>query len=149
LLARFRPASERGRESFSSENKDVSARVGEKDSRPLPGGERPSFTPEAIEVLKSHVWPGNVRELANVIERAAILCDELPIAPDHLPLQFHTPARFRSLGPMTLDELELHAIHAALARHDGNKPKAAEELGVSLKTLYNKLNMVDEQRRAA
>ena len=42
--------------------------------------------------------------------------------------------------PQTLRELELHAIHEALARHNGSKPKAAEELGISVKTLYNKLN---------
>ena len=46
----------------------------------------------------------------------------------------------KSLGPLSLKDLEMQAIHESLARHDGNKPRAAEELGISLKTLYNKLN---------
>ena len=50
---------------------------------------------------------------------------------------------------MTLRELEMEAIHDALERHDGNKPKAAEELGISLKTLYNKLNSESSAKDAA
>ena len=102
------------------------------------------FTPEAIEALQAHNWPGNVRELANVIEHATILCDALPITPEHLPRRFTTPSagglRLRAIGPMTLRDLEMQAIHEALDRHDGSKPDAAEELGISLKTLYNKLS---------
>jgi transcriptional regulator with PAS, ATPase and Fis domain len=104
------------------------------------------FTPEALETLTEHTWPGNVRELANVIEHAMILCDTLPICPEHLPQRFMTrqastiaicPA---PAGTLNLRDLEMQAIHEALSRHQGNKPKAAEELGISLKTLYNKLN---------
>jgi two-component system NtrC family response regulator len=99
------------------------------------------FSPAALEALLSHTWPGNVRELANVVEHAAILCDNPPIAPEDLPRSFATRGvRMPALGPMTLRELEMHAIHQSLGRHDGNKSVAAEELGVSLKTLYNKLN---------
>jgi two-component system NtrC family response regulator len=99
------------------------------------------FSPAALDALLSHTWPGNVRELANVVEHAAILCDNLPITPDDLPRSFATRGvRVPDLGPMTLRELEMHAIHQSLGRHDGNKSVAAEELGVSLKTLYNKLN---------
>ena len=50
------------------------------------------FTPEALDVLMAHTWPGNVRELANVIEHAMILCDALPIRPEHLPQRFFAPA---------------------------------------------------------
>jgi two-component system NtrC family response regulator len=107
---------------------------------------------DAIEALTSHVWPGNVRELANVIEHATILCDEGPIYAEHLPRHFGrrqlSPAA-RSRGPMTLRDMEMEAIHDALERHDGNKPKAAEELGVSLKTLYNKLNSESSAKDAA
>jgi two-component system NtrC family response regulator len=99
------------------------------------------FTPEAIDVLRAHTWPGNVRELANVIEHATILCDAPPIQPEHLPHTFGIRgARVPDLGPVTLRDLEMHAIHQALQRHNGNKVAAADELGVSLKTLYNKLN---------
>ncbi len=101
------------------------------------------FTPEAIAELKNHVWPGNVRELANVIEHATILCDEPPIRPDHLPRHFadrRLKRESRSLGPISLRQLEEVAISEAVKRHNGNKAAAAEELGISLKTLYNKLN---------
>jgi two-component system NtrC family response regulator len=50
---------------------------------------------------------------------------------------------------MTLEELEMQAIHAALERHEGSKPRAAEELGVSLKTLYNKLNRAETSAKSA
>jgi two-component system NtrC family response regulator len=101
---------------------------------------------DAIEVLLSHVWPGNVRELANVIEHATILCDSGPIRAEHLPQQLASrqlqgAARLRR-GAVTLRDLEMEAILEALERNDGNKPKAAEELGISLKTLYNKINQV-------
>ncbi len=54
----------------------------------------------------------------------------------------------RDTGPMTLRDLEMIAIDRAIERNDGNKPAAAEELGVSLKTLYNKLNAADEKKQA-
>ena len=102
------------------------------------------FTPEALKSLMAHTWPGNVRELANVVEHAMILCESLPIGPEHLPQRFACrrlpmPAG-RTAAVANLRDLELQAIHDALARHHGSKPKAAEELGISLKTLYNKLN---------
>lgn len=113
----------------------------------------PMFTPEAMGLLKSHGWPGNVRELANVVEHASILCESLPIAVDHLPERFDarrpkTPL-FRAPGPLTLRELEMQTIHQALERNKGNKPKAAEELGISLKTLYNKLHNESGLERSA
>ena len=109
------------------------------------------LTDDAVKALSAHVWPGNVRELANVIEHATILCDAGPITAADLPQHFNrrglsTTARTR--GPMTLREMEMEAIHEALERHDGAKPKAAAELGISLKTLYNKLNQ-ETQLRAA
>jgi two-component system NtrC family response regulator len=120
-------------------------------------GSRPGdelFTPEALRVLGGHSWPGNVRELANVIEHAAILCDEGPLDAPDLPARFDArharPAHHASGatlaigspagGPRTLREIEMQVIYQTLERLGGNKPKAAEELGISLKTLYNKLN---------
>ena len=110
------------------------------------------ITDEAIELLKSHSWPGNVRELANVIEHATILCERPPITPEHLPQRFgarKAPVKLKLAAPMTLRDLEMQAIYDALERHDGNKPEAAEELGISLKTLYNKLNQAAESEKAA
>ena len=108
------------------------------------------FTDDAMAELQAHQWPGNVRELANVIEHAAILCDSLPIDSEHLPQNFgrrQLRSEIRDSGPMTLRELEMIAIEKAIERNDGNKPAAAEQLGVSLKTLYNKLN-AEEKRQA-
>lgn len=114
------------------------------------------FTPEAIELLQKHNWPGNVRELANVIEHATILCDQPPIRPEHLPQRFGasrknggpTP-KLKLVSPQSLREMENQAILDALDRHSGNKPAAAEELGISLKTLYNKLSATNQQEKAA
>ena len=106
--------------------------------------QQPIFTPDAFDYLQSHHWPGNVRELANAIEHATILCDHLPITIDHLPQRFSsaqpTIAHPGQQPGRTLQELEIQAIHEALDRHGGSKPAVAEELGISLKTLYNKLN---------
>jgi len=112
------------------------------------------FTAEALEHLKNHGWPGNVRELANVIEHALILCDGGPITPEHLPHRFSCrPGAAPRLRPVaavcSLREMEMQAILDALERHAGNKPKAAEELGISLKTLYNKLNQAAGLERTA
>ena len=103
-----------------------------------------SFTPEAMHALCGHTWSGNVRELANAIEHATILCDEGPIDLEHLPGKMEDRRtrlpQLKTIGPMTLREIEMQFIHQTLERLGGNKPKAAEELGISVKTLYNKLN---------
>ncbi len=101
------------------------------------------FSQAAMDELTNHVWPGNVRELANVIEHASILCETPPILVEHLPKHFtdrRLRKELRSFGPISLKQLELTAIHEAVSRHEGNKQAAADELGISLKTLYNKLN---------
>lgn len=119
--------------------------------RPI-GGAGAGFTDEALELLKSHTWPGNVRELANVVEHATILCDELPIEAEHLPANFRQRRLrepLKTFGPMTLADLEIQAIQQSLERNENNKTRAAEELGISLKTLYNKLNQVSALDRTA
>ena len=114
-----------------------------------------ALTPEALRMLKSHSWPGNVRELANVIEHAAILCDSGPIDDEHLPSRLSSTRRllrgphFKIGPPQTLREIEMQAIQQTLDKYSGNKPKAAEELGISLKTLYNKLNQVSQLEQSA
>ena len=110
------------------------------------------FAAEALAELAEHSWPGNVRELANVIEHAMILCDRLPISAEHLPRRFAS-RRIHRLSPSssgrTLREIEMEAIYEALERRGGNKPKAAQELGISLKTLYNKLNQAAALEKSA
>jgi two-component system NtrC family response regulator len=122
------------------------------------------FSDETIEILKQHPWPGNVRELANVVEHATILCDHPPILPEHLPRHFVdrrlkrdvrvanpasvAPAANVPMSRLSLKELEMIAVQEAIQRHQGYKPAAAEELGISLKTLYNKLNQSDPSKKA-
>ncbi len=117
-----------------------------------------SITPEAIEVLRGHDWPGNIRELANAVERALILAGNGPIRPEHLPTQL--PARNRPQpgagqaangphfaipdGNPTLRDIEMSYIQVVLEKHNGNKPAASKELGISLKTLYNKINQLQQ-----
>ncbi len=120
------------------------------------GSDDEIFSPEAMEALMEHSWPGNVRELANVIEHALILCDAMPIRPEHLPQRFlaRTAASIpfqqaASAETLNLRDLEMRAIQESLDRHAGNKPKAAEELGISLKTLYNKLNQIAPLSKSA
>ena len=116
---------------------------------------RHCLRPRRWKNSQHHDWPGNVRELANVVEHASILCDELPISAEHLPdrfavrrLRIDAPAS-KVEGPITLRNLEMQAIYQALERNGGNKPKTAEELGISLKTLYNKLNQGQNLERTA
>jgi len=112
------------------------------------GTEEELFAPETLAVLNAHTWPGNVRELANVIEHAMILCPSGLLLPEHLPSRFSSETRRETIRlpeGRTLREMELQAIHEAIARHQGNKSRAADELGISLKTLYNKLNQEQDR----
>ena len=99
------------------------------------------FTRPAVNRLKSHNWPGNVRELKNLVHRAFILADE-HIGLDALPLGVQeTPGSNLNVKVGTsLGEAERRLILATLEECDGDKKKAAEILGISLKTLYNRLN---------
>ncbi|MEM9589183.1 MAG: sigma 54-interacting transcriptional regulator, partial [Planctomycetota bacterium] len=109
------------------------------------------FTQEAMQQLQAHQWPGNVRELANVVEHAALICDALPIDASDLPQHFsrrRLRKELQQLEPLSMKEIEMLAIEKAIERHGGNKPAAAEELGVSLKTLYNRLNAAEESKKA-
>ena len=99
----------------------------------------------ATRILEQYDWPGNVRELRNVIERAVILSTGAFIEPKHLPpLIAGSPdagAPTMSLTPgTTVDEAERRLILMTLEHTRDNKTRAAEILGISLKTLHNKLN---------
>ncbi len=106
------------------------------------------LSPAAIDVLINHEWTGNVRELANALEHAVILSDGKPIQPEDFPRSITRPGIKPGGGfsvvtgsqPRSLREIEMDVIFQVLEKHDGDKPKAAEELGIALKTLYNKLN---------
>lgn len=106
------------------------------------------LTPAAEDLLMRWQWPGNIRELANVIEYASVLCDQLPIDTAHLPRYLTDPAAAGAnprSAPRTLHELEEEAIEAAITRNSGNKTAAAQQLGISLKTLYNRLNQLSQR----
>jgi two-component system NtrC family response regulator len=115
--------------------------------------DQPLIARDALEALATYSWPGNVRELANVLEHASILCDEGPITAQHLPERFYSgrvrPSSGKSYGAITLREIELEAIHDAIERHGGSKAKAAQQLGISLKTLYNKINQASSLEKSA
>jgi len=105
-------------------------------------------TPELIETLEAYPWPGNVRELQNVVARLVVLADGPELTPTLLARELIEeaslpPASSRSTREpsliLTLEEMERAAVQRALARHDGDKKAAATDLGVALRTLYNKI----------
>ena len=104
-----------------------------------------AIDPAAMRILDAYNWPGNVRELRNVIERAVIVSSGAFVEPRHLPplvvesSDARAPAM--SLQPgMTVDEAEQRLIMMTLEHTRDNKTRAADILGISLKTLHNKLN---------
>ncbi|WP_136468275.1 sigma-54-dependent transcriptional regulator [Flagellimonas onchidii] len=92
----------------------------------------------AHEKLMEYPWPGNVRELQHTMERAVILSEGNVLKPSDFLLHSKPSQSFEN-GPATLDEMEQLMISKALDQHDGNYSAAAEQLGVSRQTLYNKL----------
>jgi DNA-binding NtrC family response regulator len=100
---------------------------------------------EAMYILENYPWPGNIRELRNVMERATILADSDFIEVKHLPAMLVSKGEESlptlTITPgMTVDEAERRLILLTLEHCRNNKTKAAEVLGISLKTLHNKLN---------
>jgi DNA-binding NtrC family response regulator len=104
---------------------------------------------EAMYILERYPWPGNIRELRNVIERATILAESEFIEPRHLPPSLISRGE-QSLPTLTIapgttvDEAERRLILLTLDHTRNNKTRAAEILGISLKTLHNKLNRMKE-----
>jgi DNA-binding NtrC family response regulator len=108
----------------------------------------------AMRVLEQYGWPGNVRELRNVIERAVILSSSEFIEVKHLPpLVTETTDTAKpsvALTPgITVEEAENRLILLTLEHTRDNKTRAAEILGISLKTLHNKLNKLRGRKAAA
>jgi DNA-binding NtrC family response regulator len=101
-----------------------------------------------LNAFRNHTWPGNVRELRNTLERAVIVCEGAVIETKHLPPGFgHAPLRpsvddadsIRVGVGTTVGEAERLLIVKTLESTNNNKTRAAEILGISLKTLHNKL----------
>jgi DNA-binding NtrC family response regulator len=114
-------------------------------------GREAQLSSGAVDALRQHHWPGNVRELENAIERACILSDSLILEPADLGLGSSATHESESLEQLdlsgTLSEVahralrivERRKIVRALEANHGNKSKTAEDLGVSYKTLLNKI----------
>jgi two-component system response regulator HydG len=100
-----------------------------------------SFTDAARTKIMTHAWPGNVRELENAIERAVVLCEGSTIGEDDLPVDT-APATSGMLKVpgATMAELERFAILSTLEATNGSTTKAAEMLGISVRTIQYRLN---------
>ena len=103
------------------------------------------LTPKAGDSLKAHPWPGNVRELENLIERAVVLIDSEVIEVEELRHLMHpgTSGEMQDIakeGVLPLKEMEKRMIMHALDDQNGNRTHAAKVLGISVRTLRNKLH---------
>jgi len=109
---------------------------------------------EVMDIFMSHTWPGNIRELRNVLERSAIMCEKDLITRSCLPDEFGKSAGKSpsDLGAIkfpigtTVDAMERELILQTLSATGNNKTRAAELLGISLKTLHNKLKEYSGER---
>src|SRR5438270_2835850 len=112
---------------------------------------------EVLDIFMGHTWPGNIRELRNVLERASIMCEKDLITRSCLPGEF---GRSAAKGPSdlsaikfpvgtTVDAMERELILQTLGATGNNKTRAAELLGISLKTLHNKLKEYGGDRAEA
>jgi two-component system response regulator HydG len=113
-----------------------------------PEEKRAELTPDALAKLTSYDWRGNVRELENAIVRLATLCPSPRI--DAADVERHVQRRrvegSGGLPTLYLDDLQRLAVVEALRRHEGNRGRAAVELGIAVKTLYNKIHSYAVQR---
>jgi len=96
--------------------------------------------PEVLKALKAHAWPGNVRELENTVQRAVLLAQKGKLAPEHLILDTSGIGPAAEIDLMSISEMEKRLIFKALSSSSGNRTKAAEILGISVRTLRNKLH---------
>ena len=117
--------------------------------------------PKCWSLFNRYDWPGNVRELRNILERAAIIAGEGPVQLRHMP----TPTLGAAPGPyarqtpgsegagmmqpgQSLMQIEEAYIRQTLERVDGNRKRAAEVLGISLRTLQNRIATLREEEKS-
>jgi two-component system, NtrC family, response regulator AtoC len=111
----------------------------------------PTLSPDALAMMKAYAWPGNLREMRNVLERATLLCNGSVIGPEDLPgekFAAGTLVRERPVGPASAApgsgsaefEAERQRIMAALEANGGNQTLAAKQLGISRRTMLNRLD---------
>ena len=109
-----------------------------------------TFDEEALRILTEHSWPGNVRELRNVVDRAALLCTNRRILPEHIQLDTRASRTISGVMPAVpasresldreLAELERRRILDALDECGGNQTLAAKRLGISRRRLVDRLD---------
>jgi DNA-binding NtrC family response regulator len=109
---------------------------------------------EVRDAFRRYSWPGNVRELRNVLERAVVICPEKTLRRRDIAPDFGRGAAasgddaLRLRAGMTVAEAEKRLILETLASCQNNKTRAAELLGISLKTLHNKLKEYETQSQS-
>jgi DNA-binding NtrC family response regulator len=116
------------------------------NNKPIEG-----FTPAAIELLAAYDWPGNVRELENAIERAVVLTNGTVIEPHALPAHVRPKPALTGLPAVpgsTLADIERFAILETLKATGGSTSKAAEMLGISVRTIQYRLHQYNEAPRS-
>jgi DNA-binding NtrC family response regulator len=137
------PALREHREDIPDLVQRLLAEMGEKHGRKVG-----AVSEAVINQFRNYTWPGNVRELRNTLERAIIVCEGSVIETKHLPPGFgQAPVRISAEDPdsvhlgvgTTVEEAEKQLIIKTLEATNNNKTRAAEILGISLKTLHNKL----------
>jgi two-component system response regulator HydG len=135
------PLRQRG-EDVISLAEDFLRRFNEKNRRDLKG-----FSPEARRIMLAYAWPGNVRELLNAVERAVIMAQGHLVEPDDLPLAIQGSAKgeedYSLRAGLTVREAEKMLIELTLEANGGNRTRAAEMLGITRKTLQNKIKDYD------
>lgn len=126
---------------------------------------KPALSTEAMRILNAYHWPGNVRELEHVIERSVLICDDEIILPEHLYMEGPIKTLPEEVGaeratipdldvktdsqaPVTLKEMEKSMIFDALNRVNGNRTKASKILGISVRTMRNKLQEYEAEGEA-
>jgi transcriptional regulator with PAS, ATPase and Fis domain len=112
------------------------------------------FSEAALSLLKAYAWPGNVRELQNAVERFKILCDSATVTKDDVQNLLRLGEIVESPSAPSTDTFDLSQIEKlhilrVLAHFEGNKTKAANAMGITVKTLYNKLARYQEDQNPA
>ena len=116
----------------------------------------PGLSEKALTALEAHPWPGNVRELENAMERAVLICDQNEILSRHLFPENPQPeknadaeiAKQCAETGTTLRDMEKNLIYETLSRVHGNKTQASKILGISVRTMRNKLNEYGDSEAA-
>ena len=105
---------------------------------------------KVIETLINYPWPGNIRELRNMLERGLLLAQNEPLSVAHFPglEKTSTPGQKEFTYTWNLEEIERNHIMLALKHFSGDKYETSSALGISLSSLYRKLDKIQQQQQA-